>query len=110
MQGRESASQQQPAHKKDKASSLPAAVPVVGRPEEQRLAARAAVGRRVTAVHRRRHRVLLVPCGESGTELTPGAQRGSPAPGSSGSVPELLGSQKLPREGCWLMGSSCLKE
>lgn len=51
-------------------SSSPADVPVVGGPEEQSLTARAAVGGRVTAVHRGRHRILLVPCGESGKQLT----------------------------------------
>lgn len=101
MQGREQQSRAQGGQ----ASSLPAAVPVVGRAEQQRLAARAAVGRRVTAVHRRRHRVLLVPCGESSTELTLGA-RGHPcaghgAPGaawgSSGSAPDLRGLGEAPR-------------
>lgn len=54
-------------------SSLPAAVPVVGGPEEQGLTARAAVRGGVTAVDRGRHRVLLVPCRGRGRELAPAA-------------------------------------
>lgn len=77
-----------PDPKEGRRSSLPAGVPVVGGPEEQRLAARAAVGRRVTAVHRRRHRVLLVPCGESSAELILGAS-GGVARGSRGSLGQL---------------------
>lgn len=62
-----------------------AEVPVVGGPQEQGLAARAAVRGGVTAVHRRGHRVLLVPCGESGTGLARAAAAAQPRAAPAGS-------------------------
>lgn len=45
--------------------TLPSAfLPAVGRPQQQGLAACAAVGRGVAAIDRGRHRVLLLACGE----------------------------------------------
>lgn len=78
------------------AKPRPAEVPVVGRPEEQRLAARAAVGRRVTAVHRGRHRVLLVPCGESHAELTLGVGGHPSLEALQGPIPQPRAALALP--------------